>query len=305
MALAMAFAVALASIVGPLYFREISPMRPFYFIVLALLLHSCKGKKDAAGSGGTRDTLAGDMAAGDSARDAEARDFYKLDTTAPPEKIFYPVFELSPRTTAFVVLFSQTDRKGALDSIFDRMIHVENGAPAPDCEIFDTTGAYKLMRNEKLESAIKKRYSQEFYIYGTQGSTKASVKNIVFGLDECRSNIFAFCLDKASLVSIGHPLFCTDKKIDLRRGNNYGSAERAIGAWLSKIPADYDDSIKFKVLGNAGDFYFTYSDDFLWGKGPDGSKCKYPARSIYVVDGNNNVHQYWVEVLDLFGIGCD
>jgi len=275
-------------------------MRPLYFIVLALLLYSCK-ERNNAGPGGAAAAAAQDA----TARDAEARDFYKLDTTAAAEKIFYPVFELSPKTTAFVIPFSQDDHKGWLDSIFGQMIHLDNGAPTPYCEIYDTTGAYMLMRSEMLESVAKKRYPEEFYVYGTRGKTKAAVKAVLFTSDDCRTNVFAFCLDKANLTSIGHPLFCTDKKIDLRWGNNYDTAERAIGSWLSRTPADYDDSIKLKVVGNAGNFYFTYNDDFLWGKGPDGSKCKFPTRSIYTVDGNNNVRRYWAEDLDLFGIGCD
>jgi hypothetical protein len=290
----------LANTAAPLYFTEIYPMRyllTVLFLFLYPFLYSCKERKNAVGPAGAAD-------AADPAQGTGAQDFYKLDTMTPEGELFFPVFELSSKTTAFVVLFSQTDQKGSLDSIFDQTIHMDNGAPA-GCEIYDTTGAYQLMRSGKLESAIKKHYPGKFYIYGTQGKATAAVKSIVFGLDDCRSNLFAFCLDNSDLTSIGHPLFCSYKNIDLQRADNYNSIEKTIGAWLSREPGDYDDSIKLKVVGNTGNFYFTYNDDFLWGKNPDGSKCKFPTRSIYVVDGNNHVRRYWAEDLDLFGVGCD
>ena len=189
--------------------------------------------------------------------------------------------------------------------MFERTIRLENGAPTANCETYDTLGPYTLMRNADLETAMKKLYPDTFYVYGTKGKSRAIVRSVVFGLDDCRTNIFAFCLDKKFLTGIGHPLFCTDKNIDLLRGDNYGVEESAIAAYISKSPGDYTDSIAFKVSGNEGKFYFAYSDDFLWGKKSDESKCKFPARSIYLLDGKNGVHQYWAEGLDLFGVGCD
>lgn len=211
---------------------------------------------------------------------------------------FYPVFELSPKTTAFVVNFSENDKKGLLDKLFDQVSH-------SDSIIYDTSGVYRLMKSDKLETEIKKYFNKEFYIYGTRGHAKTTIKDIVFGLDECRTNIFAFCIDKTSIRSVGHPIFCSDKLIDLTYENDYSNIEREIENYLSKTPADYSDSIKVKVLGNAGNFYFTYNDDFLWGQKPDDAKCKFPTRSIYRMDENNNISRFWAEDLDLFGIPCD
>ena len=222
-----------------------------------------------------------------------------------PEGSFYPVYQLSPKTTAFVVNFSENGKKGLIDSVFDRIVHIDSGGECnmPDCRVYDSSGAYKLVLNDRLQSEIRKHYDKEYYIYGTQGSTKAVVKAIVFGLDECRTNILAFCLD--SLGAIGHPVFCSEKKIDLQRSGDYGAVEKNIGSWLSRQPADYKDSIPFKVLGNMGNYYFAYSDDFLWGQKDGEAKCKFPARSIYRIDSAGSVSPYWSEGLDLFGIPCD
>jgi len=228
-------------------------------------------------------------------------------TSSAPEGSFYPVYQLSPGTTAFVVNFAVEGKKGLPDSLFDRIVHTDSAGVCdmPDCRVFDSSGAYNLVQNDRLQSEVRKHYDKEYYVYGTQGSTKAVIKAVVFGLDQCRTNILAFCLDNQAIASIGHPVFCTDKKIDLQVAGDYSAVQKNIESWLSKQPADYKDSIPEKVLGNIGNYYFTYSDDFLWGQKEKEAKCKFPARSIYKIDSANSVSLYWSEGLDLFGIPCD
>jgi hypothetical protein len=253
-------------------------MRLFYPILLITMLLSCNERKKVATS------------------EVEPSE---------PKGTFYPVYQLSPTTTAFVVDFSENDKKGWVDSVFDRIVHIDSSGVCdmPDCRVYDSSGAYNLVQNDRLTAELRKRFDKEYFIYGTQGSTKASIRSVVFGLDQCRTNIVAFCLD--SLSSIGHPVFCSDKKIDLQYAKDYGAVEKNIESWLSKQPADYKDSIQEKVLGNAGSYYFTYNDDFLWGKKEEDAKCKFPARSIYKISGADSVSLFWSDGLDLFGIPCD
>lgn len=89
-----------------------------------------------------------------------------------------------------------------------------SGGYGPDGKVYDTLGPYQLMRSATLEAAVKKHYEPEFFVYGTKGKAKAVVKAVSFGLDECRTNILAFCLDDASLASIGHPVFCSAMNIE-------------------------------------------------------------------------------------------
>ncbi len=224
--------------------------------------------------------------------------------------LFYPVYELSPRTTAFVVNFSDLgERHGFLDKIFDQLSQTDSIGKMFEipkgCKLYDNSGAFKLIKSDKLEAAIKKYFDREFYVYGTKGYTKTKIKDIVYALDECRTNIFAFCLDRSSIRSIGHPVFCSDKLIDLTYAKDYSNIEQHIEKYNSQIPSDYSDSIKTKVLGNVGDLYFTYSDDFLWGRKHGKSKCKFPDRGIYWAETKSSVVNYWGEGLDLFGIPCD
>jgi len=259
-------------------------MRLLLFLIFALPVFSCKDKKYSPTSG-----VPGN----------ETGNVYRLESTQDPKTVFYPVFELSPKTTAFVIdldsLPGQVPLPGGMDSILEML---------KNHKLYDTLGAYKLLKNDRLETKIKKYFNSEYYIYGTRGNVKTRIKDIVFGLDECRTNFCAFCIDNSDIVSIGHPIFCSGKLVDLHYSNDYSIIEKNINSFLSKTPGDYSDSTPIKVFGNADNFYFTYSDDFLWGQNPAESKCKFPARGIYRVDGNS-ITRFWAEDLDLFGIPCD
>jgi hypothetical protein len=237
----------------------------------------------------------------------------KLHEWLPAEdyiNFFYPVYELSPKTTAFVVSFSEDrDAKGRMDSLFHQLaqsdsLYMLDGVPK-GCTMFDSSGAYRLLKSDKLEKEARKYFDREFYVYGTKGHVKAGIKDIVYGLDECRTNIFAFCFDKSSLKSIGHPVFCSNRLIDLTYSGKYSNIEKRLQSYHSQLPADYRDSMKTKIAGNVGDFYFTYNDDFLWGRKQESPKCYFPARCIYYVGKKETIISFDMHWLDLFGIPCD
>jgi hypothetical protein len=225
-------------------------------------------------------------------------------------QLFYPVYELSPKTTALVVPLSEIgERRGVLDSIFNDVaktdgIYETRGIPKTHT-LYDTTGIYKLVKSSKLETAFRNYFDGELYVYGTNGYAKTKVKDIVYGLDECISNVFAFCFDKRSIATIGHPLFCTDKLIDLNYAKEYNKIEQSIHTYEAKQKDDYTDSIKTKVFAHVGDFYFTYHDDFKVEHKTHKSKCKFPGRSVYWVDAKSSVDCFWTTGLDWFGIPCD
>lgn len=226
------------------------------------------------------------------------------------KQMFYPVYELSPKTTALVVPLSEIgERRGMLDSIFNEVakadgVYETRGLPKSHT-LYDSTGVYKLVKSKKLEEAFKPYFDRELYVYGTTGYVKTKVKDVVYGLDECISNVFAFCFDKRSIASIGHPLFCSDKLVDLNYAKEYNKIEQSIQTYEAKQPDDYSDSTKTKVFAHIGDFYFTYHDDFEVKRKGQKSKCKFPARSIYWVDAKSSVDCFWATGLDWFGIPCD
>ncbi len=242
-----------------------------------------------------------------------------IEKITTPKKTFQPisfnhiysVYELSDSTTAFVINFSEddTEKKTILDTLIKKVFPNKNlfslSEKDKDCKIYDTLGLYKLLASEKFENKVNPYFDKEYYVYGTKGSIKIKYKKVVFTVDsECITNFFAFCFDKKLLSNIGNPIICSDIELDINYSNNYDSAENKINYYLSKIPADYTDSIKAKVLGNIGQYYVTYSDDFLW-KGHYGSeKCLFPSRGIYTLEPGK-LKSKWTDGLDLFGIPCD
>lgn len=241
-------------------------------------------------------------------------EYNKLDETLKKwwtaedvKHFFYPVYELSPKTTAMVINFREYENPKLVDTLFNQY------CPNPDmydrthlprgCKIYDTSGLYDLLRNDKLEKEVRKYYDQEFYVYGTKGYVKTSIKNIVFGVDECITSIFAFCFDNASLRTIGHPVFCSTKLLDLTYARDYSAVEKRITNYFLANGSYYLDgkSKSMKVLGNAGNLYFTYFDDFEWGRNRQGTTCEFPGRSVWWLE-KRTIAGFWNSNLALI---CD
>lgn len=246
--------------------------------------------------------------------DAAANKVSKWWASDKKKAFFYPVYELSPKTTAFVIsAWKDGDKRIFMDTLLDKFypkdapedaFRSRSGVPNK-WKLFDTAGIYKLIKSDALEKEAKRHIDTVFYVYGTNGYTRARIKNIAIGLSECITNIFAFCLDIDSLKSIGHPVFCSNRLIPLHYGRNYKEVEKGLDSYFASLKPDYSDSMKTKIIGNVGDFYFGYHDDFMWGRHFDQSKCRFPGRAVWLVEKKNYLGSLWNDDLDLFGIGCD
>ena len=220
-------------------------------------------------------------------------------------QFFYPVYQLSPKTTAMVINFRQGRNRSLLDSLFDQYCpegeiyhprHLPRG-----WKMYDSSGYYDLVKSDRLEKVVKKYYNPEFYVYGTKGYAKARIKDIVFGVDECVTNIFAFCFDNASIQSIGHPVFCSTKLLDLNYANDFNALEKRLSNYFLASGAYNLDSTYMKVLGNAGSLYFTYYDDFSWSKRSQQTSIKFPGRGVWWLE-KRQIAPFWVSGLALI---CD
>ena len=246
--------------------------------------------------------------------DAAVHKLSKWWSSTGEKQLLFPVYELSSKTTAFVVNFYEVGKpRGIMDTLFDafypKKSH-ENDAKESRSyvpkkwKLYDTSGIYKLIRNETLEKEARCYFDTAFYVYGTKGYARSGIKNIALALDPCITNIFAFCLDNASLKSIGHPLFCSTKLLPINYGKDYSKMERNMDSYFV-ASGDYADSVKTKIVGNVGNFYFYYHDDFSWEPKNATSKCKFPDRGIRLID-NKKVSQFWMsDFIDLFGMECD
>jgi hypothetical protein len=225
------------------------------------------------------------------------------------DNLFYCVYELSSKTTAVVVNFSETETQTVFDSIFMKVSLTDSlsySLQSPkNCYFFDTTGEYRLLRSARLEKEMLKHFDKELNIYGTKGFTKAKIKTVLFGLNECSTNIFAFCIDNVDTLKIGHPLISSRQFFKLNYSSQSETFDRKIQEFYSGEKSDYSDSIKTKVFATLDTLLFTYNDDFQWGKNPNLSNCTFPYRTVFINKKNSPLMRYWSDGLDLFGIPCD
>ncbi|MEN2399792.1 hypothetical protein GKZ90_0008385 [Flavobacterium sp. MC2016-06] len=246
-----------------------------------------------------------------------------IKETAPLEKIdidttLFSVYDLSKTTTAIVVNLQEkkTYNGASFDEIFnqietkDSLYNVLYGSQTnkiKNFEYYDTLGSYKLIKSKKLENEIKKIVEKSYYVYGTKGFSEVTINDVVVGLDECRTSIIAFPIQNFDTIKNGKPIFCSKQLLKIEYQKSYLETQYKIRQYEEKesINYDYKDNIKTKVFANIGDAYFAYNDDFLWGKYPGKSKCKFPGRSIYIVKKDKPIKKFWVDGLDLFGIPCD
>lgn len=235
------------------------------------------------------------------------------------DTVIYSVYELSPQTTAIVSNMDESaGDPGEFDDVFlaldENEKFTENYFSAlyddkiPDNISYkDTTGIFRIVYNKKVEAGIKPLLRSEYFIYGTKGVESKSTKEVLFSLDECRTNFFAFTIENFDKNKCGHPLFASDRKLDLVYGDDYKSIEDKINEFYSQSEADYKDNIAAKVYAHSGNMYFTYNDDFGWnakyrGKDPE---CLYPDRAIFMLNDDGTVELFWYDSLDLYGISCD
>lgn len=275
-----------------------------FCLILFALTISCQNRGNKSGSKRILDSIVTHNP------DSAAFNF-KPDTSGMATDI-YAVYELSPQTTAFVInFFEEGQQKTFVDSIFDQVSTVDsiynysNWGPK-NSSYYDTLGPYRLIKSEKFEKRLKPYFDREYYIYGTLGVAKTTITNIVLGIDPCKTNIFAFCIDKSKIEKIGHPLICTRTLFNLKIGTyrNWKGYFSRLDS-MDRKENDYADTISTRVFGQADSLCFTFKDDFMWLRKEGKSKCLFPYRSLFVTDKKGNLSLYWGDGLDLFGIECD
>jgi hypothetical protein len=230
------------------------------------------------------------------------------------KQMICPVFEISPVSIVVMLPTSEIGDSGIFDSIFgdfeqfdSNLSYYLDQQTVKNGIIYDSTGAYKLFRNDKLERETKKLLAKNYFIYGTKACVRCKVKDIVFAFDECRSQIYGFTIEGYDAKRCGHPLMCIQDSLPVSYGNDYAKIEQRVNNFEKPQPGDYIDSIRSKIFGNIGTEYFTYHDDFNWARESVGenTKCYWPGRAILRVLKNRKPKILWGAALDLFGIPCD
>lgn len=230
------------------------------------------------------------------------------------------VYELSEQTTAIVSNFSEiADSLSQFDKVFEQInskdsinfrvfsLLYENRALPHYIQFYDTTAVYDLFQNKTLDNQIRPFIAKEYYVYGTKGLQKMAVKDIVFGLDECKTNIFAFTIPGFNTSQNGHPLIASTQELDLVYAEDFVAIEAKINQYYTSLKYDYADQIGHKVFARQGDLYYVYADDFKWKSFFEYgvTECFFPSRAIFKLEADGKVKPIWQDGLDLFGIPCD
>jgi hypothetical protein len=229
------------------------------------------------------------------------------------ENIFMSVYDLSAKTTAIVININDTGKQTKFDKIFENIDlknsisndFYDNTKEYKNINFVDTLGEYKLIKNINLTNEIKKNVDSKYYIYGTKGYSEMKINAVILGLDECKTSIIGLTIKNFDTLKNGKPILCSRKLLKLEYKNNYNKIETLIEKYNKSKNSDYTDNIRTKVFANIDSIYFTYDDDFAWGKHPNKSKCLYPTRAILILKKNSEIETLWTQGLDLFGISCD
>jgi hypothetical protein len=229
------------------------------------------------------------------------------------ENTFMSVYDLSDKTTAIVINLNETEKPTKFDELFEKIDlknsisndFYNNSKESKNISFVDTLKEYKLISNIILTKEIRKNVDAKYFIYGTKGYSEMKINDVVLGLDECKTNIIGLTIKNFDAIKNGNPLLCSNKLFKLEYKKNYNAIETLIEKYNKSKNYEYTDKIKTRVFANLDSIYFTYNDDFVWGKNPQKSKCLYPTRAIFLLKKNGEIETLWAEGLDLFGIGCD
>lgn len=244
--------------------------------------------------------------------------------TAPIEEKanipYFSVYQFSDKTTAIVSNFSENpDSLTIFDDIFEKIDskdslslrifnYLYDNAQLPDyLNFYDSTPTYRFFANNELQTKIRPLLNNTYYVYGTKGGRSVSIDRVLFGLEECRTNIFAFTIPEYNISKYGNPLIASEKELDLIYSDNFDEIEDKVNEYYKNLNYDYTDNIKYKVFARSGDMYFVYSDNFEWKSHFESgvNECLFPSRAIFRLESDGKVKPIWKDELDLLGIPCD
>lgn len=234
----------------------------------------------------------------------------KLNNDWTSDNLYYPVYNFSDNVMGLTVELSNTHslQVGLVDSIFNHFVKTDSigyvmTQQVNSCIPIDTNGEFKFYRNLNLEKMLLENMDRLFYVYCTKGVVKREIKDVIYSLDECASNIVVFRFDKIDTAQYGQPMFCSKTKMNLIFGNN-PTIDDKIEAFHHTQQYDYSDNVKSISYANLDSIYFAYSDDFKWNKA--GVIDNYfPGRAVYVLRKDGKIYRKWSLSLDLLGIPCD
>jgi len=223
---------------------------------------------------------------------------------------YFQVYTFSENIMGLTVELSYTHSTQVpfLDSVFVQIATSDSigyiiSQQVGSCIPIDTNGQFKFYKNIKIENKLLADIDKTFIVYCTKGIVKREIKDVVFALDECTSNIIVFRFDNIDPNKYGQPMFCSKTKMNLTFKNS-ASIDKKIESFRQSQQYDYSDSIKSVSYAQMDSLYFAYNDNFKWNK-QNKIDNYFPGRAVYVMRQDEKVYRKWSLSLDLFGIPCD
>ena len=222
---------------------------------------------------------------------------------------YFQVYNFSDTVMGMTVelSYTQSSEIAFIDSIFDQIVTTDSiryiiTQRVNSCIPIDTNGHFRFYRNLKLENKLLADIGKIFFVYCTKGKVQREIKDVVFALDECGSNIVVFRFDKIDINQYGQPMFCSKTKMNLTFENS-SDIDNKIEAFHQTQQYDYADSIKSVSYAHLDSLYFAYDDNFNWNK-PGDVDNYFPGRAVYVLRKDKKIYRKWALSLDLLGIPC-
>ena len=167
---------------------------------------------------------------------------------------YFPVYTFSEKTEGLTVRITYTHptENSIVESAFNELSHTDSLEVSilpkvKSCIPVDTNGVFKFYRNLKLEKTLLDGIDKSFFVYCTKGKVERSINDVVFSLDECRSNFIVFRFNKIDTIKYGHPILCTRKKLPLKFINSPSICKEIESLKLNEN-FDYTDSVKTIVF---------------------------------------------------------
>jgi hypothetical protein len=179
---------------------------------------------------------------------------------------YFQVYAFSDKVMGLTIElgYTTTTQNAIIDSIFNRFYKTDTlGNMINACIPIDTNGDFKFYRSQYLDDSLLNISEKQFYVYCTKGVVQRTIKDVVFSLDECKSNIVVFRFDPIDTSKYGYPIFCSRIKLPLTFGDNI-SFDKKIATYVSQLQYDYSDSIQSKTFAYSDTLFCTYSDNFNW-----------------------------------------
>lgn len=224
-----------------------------------------------------------------------------------PDEIF-GVFQLTDKDFAICITVQFDSSDDTLSTVYTKLLEKDslpwiNNKPMGKYVYYDSLYVHPLIYQENFEKIFRKKFDNQYFVYGLNGKAKSTIEKIVFSSNECGNDFIALIIDiphdighaiLASKMDIPLTLFSNKKvSFDIKLATEKESTENIYGS------GNYSPIVFAKYQN----YYFAYYDNFTWFKKSDESGMQFLERTI-VEKKKDKYEVFWASGMDLLGLPC-